>query len=122
MLLKWKFTDLRPLIDHARTSVKWRKNGRQKGKPGLWLIKDEGIYLMSNGIPLLPTIPVPGCVGPTNRVVYAEGYKPPECGHIGGDDFVEVISLDDLDLLMVKGCSELQITVSQDALEVSGIK
>ena len=54
-----------------------------KGSPGLWFVKDDGCYLMSNSYPKRK--------GP----IYAKG-KRPEDGHIGGDDFVEFIGADDL--------------------------
>ncbi|GAA0475531.1 hypothetical protein Aca07nite_84420 [Actinoplanes capillaceus] len=62
--------------------------------PSLWFVGDEGLYLMSNGLPGLPD--------PTNadrqRVVYADGYRTPMSKHalntvIGGDDFVEALPL-----------------------------
>lgn len=54
----------------------------------LWLVKDEGAYLMASTTPRLQRIDKP------NRafVVYAEGMTPDD-GHIGGDDFVENIPL-----------------------------
>jgi hypothetical protein len=52
---------------------------------GLHLVKDQGVYLMSNGDSAKP-------VSETGLICYAEGFGP--CGpHIGGDDFVEHIPL-----------------------------
>ena len=56
-----------------------RIDGEEKDKPaGLWLVKDEGVYLMSNSYP--------NRAGP----IYADGYGPAE--RVGGDDFVEFLS------------------------------
>jgi len=62
--------------------------------PALWFVGDEGLYLMSNGLPHLPH--------PDNSesslVAYADGYRTSTDKHavdrlIGGDDFCEVLSL-----------------------------
>jgi hypothetical protein len=65
---------------------------RDKIPPGLNLVHDQGIYLMSNGFPALPQ---------GENVVYAEGCEPdPErnpdwwdhCRElVGGDDFVDYL-------------------------------
>ncbi len=61
-------------------------------KPALWFVGDEGLYLMSNGLPHLPN--------PANSdwplVSYADGYRTSVDKHavdhiIGGDDFCEVL-------------------------------
>ena len=89
MLLKFKVKDLEVLVEHARSSKTWKKSfGQKKVAPALWLVKDEGAYLMSNGLPYLKG------EGENNLVVYAKGYRP-ENGHIGGDDWCEVISIED---------------------------
>jgi hypothetical protein len=61
-----------------------------KIKPGLLVVKDQGIYVMSPGNPglLVSQEPV------RHKVVYAEGFAP-DCDHeamcdaVGGDDFSE---------------------------------
>jgi len=62
--------------------------------PALWFVGDEGLYLMSNGLPHLPQ--------PTKSdrslVAYADGYRTSMDKHavdhlIGGDDFCEVLPL-----------------------------
>ena len=64
--------------------------------PGLWLVKDSGIYLMSNGNPGQPEDPAK----PEGKllVAYAEGYEagsPDEWERsraaVGGDDFSEAL-------------------------------
>ncbi|GLL03730.1 DUF3085 domain-containing protein [Dactylosporangium matsuzakiense] len=61
--------------------------------PALWFVGDDGLYLMSNG---LPGQPHPG--GGRLHVVYADGYrtamaKHAVAGEIGGDDFCEPLPL-----------------------------
>jgi hypothetical protein len=56
---------------------------------GFWLVKDQGIYIMSNGIPRMPQ---------GKNVVYAKGYgKDAEYQDIheavGGDDFVQALPI-----------------------------
>ena len=67
--------------------------------PGLLLVRDDGIYLMSNGLPRLD-----GGADGGSLVVYAMGFDPvamKKNGHgidagIGVDDFVDFISLSDI--------------------------
>ncbi|GAA0908149.1 DUF3085 domain-containing protein [Virgisporangium aurantiacum] len=62
--------------------------------PALWFVGDDGLYLMSNG---LPGQPHPDG-GDRLHVVYADGYRTAMSKHaiadeIGGDDFCEPLSL-----------------------------
>jgi len=94
--------------EYAKTGEKPDENGWFKGPQldgtkipaGLWLVKDDGIYLMSNGAPLQ--------LAPNSRpdalralVAYAKGYEPDapdswqKCRDaVGGDDFCEPLPLD----------------------------
>jgi hypothetical protein len=62
--------------------------------PALWFVGDDGLYLMSNGLPARP-----GPADPSHMpVVYAHGYRTAAAKHavdaqIGGDDFSEVLIL-----------------------------
>ena len=64
------------------------------GTPGLWLVKDSGIYLMSNGNPGLPD-PENNHNGASQlKVAYARGYGSTADYYtirdaVGGDDFTE---------------------------------
>lgn len=76
--LIFKNEKLRGLLDQAETAT----------KNDLWLVKDEGIYLM---VPLKK-----GQSKGKRHICYAEGYEPdlPDCfdkcqAAVGGDDFVE---------------------------------
>ena len=94
-----------------------------KVKPGLMLVKDRGVYLMSNGKPMLPG------VGKGHKVVYAEGCNPlkdDDCWDasrmaMGGDD--TVITWFDLVGVVMAGSSRghdrLRVEVSEDTLRAS---
>lgn len=94
MILTWKVEELRPLFTHARHAPQRRAPygpTNASEKPSLHLVKDEGIYLMSNGFPGF------GVKGERNqKVVYADGFDPAKNDHVweksraavGGDDFV----------------------------------
>lgn len=62
--------------------------------PALWFVGDEGLYLMSNGLPAQPHPTEAGRL----HVVYARGYQTSMSKHaishaIGGDDFCQVLAL-----------------------------
>ena len=83
--------DLAPMMKHAKAHERKLPYSDETTKDqGLWLIKDDGIYLMS----------------PTDKrfrsVVYAKGYKPTKANRdtlwdkthaISGDDFTEFLPL-----------------------------
>lgn len=88
-------------IAHANRSTEWSKGFGQTGsaEPSLIFVKDDGIYVMSNGIP-----------GQTDEatgrqvVVYAKGYDPRDgdvwdkCRDaVGGDDFAEFVEVSALE-------------------------
>jgi hypothetical protein len=74
---------------------------------GLVLVHDQGVYLMSNGLPELPQ---------GQNVVYAEGLGPrddsPFCSIVGGDDFGECLPAEMCDLLAQGGKRRLRVTSS----------
>ena len=88
---------------------------------GLWMVKDEGIYLMS---PTKENF----CLGDAlNSVVYASGYKPTKANHdtlwdktyaVSHDDFAEFVPLmvDQVDRI-IKGGS-ITIDITEDHLAV----
>jgi hypothetical protein len=75
---------------------------------GLVLVHDEGVYLMSNGLPELPQ---------GQNVVYAAGLGPrdddsPFCSIVGGDDFGECLPAEMCELLAQGGKYRLWVTSS----------
>jgi len=98
------------------------QDGEEKlGQPGLLIVKDDGIYLVSNGFPAMLDPDRPG----KKKVVYALGYSPDDPGFwersrdaVGGDDFVEVFHLDELPEKLKPGSTfELEITDEQIACD-----
>jgi hypothetical protein len=92
-------SDLLRLARHARAAEQHEMGfGEGPSMPGLLFVHDQGVYLMSNGIPRDTEGVASG-----SHVVYAEGCNP-NVGDfddwydtsrdlVGGDDFVEVLRL-----------------------------
>jgi hypothetical protein len=84
--LEFDAADVKKIVEHALAAKK--HHGTQD--PALILVHDQGVYLMSNGV---PTLPRPG------NVTYAKGCYPerdPEWydtayDKVGGDDFAEFL-------------------------------
>jgi hypothetical protein len=54
VILKFDVVLVWRLVDHARNAKKSLPNyDQRKPKPGLWLVGDSGVYLMSNGSPAM---------------------------------------------------------------------
>jgi Protein of unknown function (DUF3085) len=139
---------VRVLIEHALASKQHRPSYEQayaelgnawfegkvksevlydKIKPALHLVKDDGIYLMSNGVPEL----MGDVFGQdSGACVYAVGYEPLKAGDpgwderyekiraaVGGDDFVEAVTIDDHLRDIPAGAAFLEIVVSPEQLE-----
>jgi hypothetical protein len=89
---------VRSIVEHMTAATEWRKEYGAKGKghPQLVLVHDEGIYVMSNGVPGLKA-------GDDKKhvVAYAKGYNPHTDRDVlerardavGGDDFAEYLTL-----------------------------
>lgn len=112
----FKVADLEPLVNHARGSSEWAMGygNEDTPEPGLLLVKDSGAYLMSNGQPRQKAEKGKGCL-----VVYAKGCKP-EDGHIGGDDFVEVLTLNFLAEFLLFA-NKIIITLTDNQLSIRGV-
>ncbi len=95
--------------------------------PGLMLVKDDGVYLMSNGEPGLRGTET------TNKVVYARGYEALPAtatteeqmarydkihDAAGGDDFAEFIPAKSLAALEPKGSLEVELSVDKMIISV----
>ena len=154
-ILKFNGTDVRKLIAHTvacdlhkptieqRLDIygpdawKFQPDENTRAPAGLWFVKDEGIYLLSNGEPGLFLEEI----GQNNAVcaeglllekvkrhfvVYAEGYNPrtdPDVWErsraaVGGDDFVEYLGEESYSVLQDED-EFLSITVTKDHLRIS---
>lgn len=91
-------------------------------QPGLWLVGDQGVYILSNGKLADGIKPL---------VVYAEGCDPNKDDDwfevkrrtFGGDDGVDFIDAESLEALIAAspGCTHLQIAFLPDAMQLSVI-
>lgn len=107
MLLHFNRAGVQRLIEHAKAATDHRATYAQKRpiKPGFWLVGDDGIYLLSNGLPGLAN-PKPD--RPDHQfIVYAQECNPEMMAFeawwavkrhsFGGDDGVEYIALDGIE-------------------------
>ena len=85
----FKIKECLPLLVHSEKATAHRSlyGDQSTSVPGLWLVKDEGVYLMSNGQPGLHVDPEDD--KSKHMVIYAEGHGPDTW--LGGDDFVDLI-------------------------------
>ena len=90
---------------------------------GFWLVKDEGIYLMSPTTDKFKTNE-----GDINTVVYARGYKPTKANHdtlwdkthdVSADDFAEFIPLDIYQMERILRGGDITIKLNATNLEVT---
>lgn len=92
---EFKYSDLVPLIQHAKSTKRHLQHDGTKTGPGLLLVKDQGCYFVSNGLPRKSG----------TLVVYAKGYGP-DCDHsilqqvFGGDDFVEFVKIKEVEHIL----------------------
>lgn len=97
--LRFPVRDVLAVADHAiaapdhKPSFADTVDGRTP-TPALWFVGDDGLYLMSNGVPGQPHPDG----GDRLLVVYADGYDTAMSKHdaadeIGGDDFCEPLPL-----------------------------
>ena len=141
--LTFQATEIRPLVQHAfdcklhrptyKQRIEFYGDGRfqprpdelTKSPPGLALVHDQGIYLMSNGLPPLLT---PG--SDNSQTAYARGCNPHVDADwwersrdlVGGDDFAEYIGIEDPAILLDPSISLVTITVTAETfvIETSG--
>lgn len=95
--LKFDAAGVGRLMQHAQEAEEHQRSAFEAADgrgPALMFVKDDGIYVMSNGLPGLP-------IG--QNVVYAANYDPRKgdvwerCRQaVGGDDFAEYIGLGEL--------------------------
>jgi hypothetical protein len=131
--LRFDVAGVKRLIAHAKAAPDHSVIFGDKTKsPALTLVKDDGIYLMSNGLPrdLLATQPHSDLGTDHSFVVYAKGYAPSDFAEgemyekcraaVGGDDFCERVPLDDglPELLNKPGVVALVIGISPTKMSV----
>ena len=132
-ICRFKTSELRPLIEHAKAAAEFDMGyenitdeecaaaglpplaTRTPKQPAILFVHDQGVYLMSNGIPRAGK----------DHVTYAEGCNP-NVGEfdewysmsrelVGGDDFVEILPIGDDWLEECDACETFEIDISNDA-------
>ena len=118
-MLTFQVDRVRQLVQHAQGAPSFRAlyGDPDTAKPGLWLVADQGIYLMSPGLPMLADPDKPD----SNLVAYAHE-SDPTCSEdwyeskralVGGDDFGDWLPLDMFAELPTTGLVTLSVTASQ---------
>lgn len=123
MNLIFKTADVLRCVNHALESKEWG-TGYDKNatpQPGLYLVHDNGVYLMSNGNPGDWMPEKDKCY-----VAYAESCNPDTDENfyensrdlVGGDDFVEVIHINQDWSKNLLNYNEVHIELTEDRLDV----
>lgn len=89
MMMRFNFKvseDLLALVAHAQAGECKKPYTGKPAPAGLWIVSDDGVYLMSGS----------KTPEPMDKVVYAEGRG--SGTHLGGSDFAEFIPLAGLEL------------------------
>lgn len=110
---------LKQLIAHAKSAPKHKALWQQPetNQPGLWLVGDHGVYLMSNGNPGFME-------GNGNFVAYAKGCDPNVDEDFydrkeevfGGDDGVEFLEISGIEEAIMRG--EVIIEIDDNSVRV----
>lgn len=119
--LKFSLAALLPLIEHTEKATEHTMPyGYGTPEPGLFFVKDSGIYLMSNAKEKLPGDKT------MNKVVYAKGFDPDKdedvwersVDAVGGDDFAEHFPIKFFRDAVTKGCKTVTIVVKKTSIEL----
>ena len=122
--------DLRRIVLHAKKATQYQATydesaSKTTPKPGIYLVKDQGVYLMSAGLPG----DVINTTTNTHFVQYARGHHPEndpfESWYVGGDDYGEKLSisvfesaLDALDSKPDAQNGEIRLTVTDKHITI----
>lgn len=114
MRFTFSIEKLKPIVAHARAAKRHHTAGQAgRAQPGLLLINDAGVYLMSNGTPRqMPE----GATEGRALVVHAEGHDWDT--HLGGDDYVEVLDLGAFEDAIKADHSRIIIEVTANSVAV----
>jgi len=129
----FKTSDIRRCVEHALSAPNWEmgySEGAATPVPALLFVHDQGVYVMSNGIPRDGKDPADPKSG--SYVAYAGGCNP-NVGTfddwysmsrdlVGGDDFAEVMAVQPDWLELCVNFSEMHINVTGDAIEMAFVK
>ena len=114
---KFKTSEVKRCVEHSLNSQHWLPGHKHK-KPCIAFAHDEGVYLMSAGIP-------PDVMKNKTYVTYAEGCDPnKDEDHwdqardlVGGDDFAEYLNITARTLKMCDKYEELHVIITKTKLQ-----
>jgi hypothetical protein len=124
MKLHFNRAGVERLLAHAEAATKHKKAYAEKGKPkpALWIVGDEGVYLMSNGEPGLPIDAA------HSNVVYAREVDPTKMPFdqwwqakresFGGDDGADTLSAVDLRNALARRRGDLVIEMNKSTMVI----
>ena len=115
--------DLRKVVDHAMKAEEWKGpyGADVPSEPTLWLVHDQGVYLMSAGQPGLSK------AGEGALVAYANGCDPQGSNKdwydnarslVGGDDFVDAIGATVIAEIIQKGVTQVILRVTPEKISI----
>ena len=117
--LKFKSKEFRRMLNFMIMHERRKPYTKEKtDEYGLWLVKDQGIYVMS------PTSERDLVNEESSHIIYAKGYSPKaenlwEKTHmVSGDDFAEFIPLELPQVERLKEGGDLTIRISDTELEI----
>jgi len=122
-LCVFKTADVVRCVTHALAAKKFRMPfSTEEPRPALLFVHDQGVYLMSNGLP--PDLVTAG--SPTAYAAYADQCAPDRDedwwensrARVGGDDFGEIIKVDPAWLTRCNDFEELHIEVAHNNLDI----
>jgi hypothetical protein len=127
--LRFSPDDVRRVWEHSKASKHWRKVwGEERYEPYLLLVHDQGVYLMSPGIPHLEKSEEDP---ETSWCAYAEGCNPDKQEFddwwntsrdlVGGDDFAEELSIETFDTMFEmfgESMTAVEITMSESQIDI----
>lgn len=127
----FKTDEVRRCIEHALQSEAWGTtfaDAEETPRPGLFFVHDQGVYLMSNGNP------GDNASGDPDNfyayVAYAEHCNPKTdedwwhnaCDLVGGDDFAELLPINQTWLEKCGKYEELEVTIRGDEISWAFVK
>lgn len=116
-VLDFNVDEVHRIVEHAKAAPAHMPHFGEAQGACVLLVKDSGIYLMSNGLPHDPVTP-----GARSRfVAYAKNYGPTAYAAcraaVGGDDFTEPFPLEEF-ALAIGGATHVRIVVTEKSVHV----
>lgn len=114
------------IVEHARQAKEHRPTyGQENPQPALWLVKDQGVYLMSNGAPMQQN---PNVENKKAIVCYAKECDPTAKEFddwydasrriMGGDDGCDALELETFEKAIAQGVKAIKIKVTEKSLSI----